>query len=258
MATNAEQSQAHSWFTLNRVGSKGSPVLFVSGPPTSGAVFARVQERLSPRRSLAVECVAFPEEFSAERFQEELGRLCEQEGVRVLVVHGLALPLVLGASLPMIDLLVLSNGPLSRLDVFSKTLSKLPQVAMEKALLRPGLFTKWLASSVGLRRAVVNPYVMDPETVQELSQPFLATPAARKMTALWLKSAARCLPVEIPSDTKVVAIWGDLDFLYKAEEIEQFQDVDLILVPGGRFLHPQERPWELADACLELCANSGV
>ena len=256
LMSSSEETTAADWFTLKRAGKKGSPILFVSGPPTSGAIFERVQERLAPRRTVAIEGIADPSSFDPERFAVELQRLCDVEEVRVVVAHGLALPLVLKSNLQNLDLLIVSNGPVGKLDLFTRTLSRMPRIAMEKALLRPGVFNKWLASSVGLRRAVVNPYVMDRETVQSLSHPYLSTIEARKMTARWLKELPGLLPVSMPSDTKVVAIWGDLDSLYPVEEINKFQVFEIFLIPGGRFLHPQERPWELADACIEIIEKS--
>jgi len=104
----------------------------------------------------------------------------------------------------------------------------------------------------------VNPYVMERDTVEALSRPFLASSHARRLTNRWLKALPKRLPAQLPTDTKVVAIWGDKDFLYPPKEINQFQDVEVVFIPGGRFLHPQERPWELGDACLELFQKLGV
>ena len=258
MASEKAHDRAPQWFSLNRRGSEGSPVLFVTGPPTSGEVFQRVQERLEPRQSIAIDGLMEPGEFEPEAYSRELKKLCEAEGIKVVVAHGLAVPLVLDSDLDGLELLILSNGPLSRLDPYTKALSKIPCTIMRKVILQPQVFNKWLASSVGLRRAVVNPYVMEQDTVEFLSKPYLESSEARYQTNRWIKSLPEKLPVELPSDTKVVAIWADKDFLYPPKEIEQFQGIEIFWVSGGRFLHPQERPWELGDACLELFEKLGV
>ena len=115
-----------------------------------------------------------------------------------------------------------------------------------------------MASSVGFRRAVVNPYVMDKETVDRLSESFLSSPESRSLTAAWLKGLSGLLPVELPVDKKVVALWGDSDPLYPVESLPQSGSMELLPIPGGRFMHPQERPWEMADACTELLEKSGI
>lgn len=258
MAAEEAHTEKNSWFLLRRAGTEGRPVLFVSGPPTSGAIFQRVQERLAPRRSIAIEGLANAESFDAATFSREFKALCEAENVGAVVVHGLALPLVLQSDLAAVELLVLSNGPLRRLDPFTRALSRVPCTVMEKLVLQPRVFNKWLASSVGLRRAVVNPYVMERDVVEGLTAPFLESSVARKQTNRWLKALPKQLPATLPVDTKVVAIWGDKDFLYPVEEVEQYQDLEVINIPGGRFLHPQERPWELADACREMFEKLGV
>ena len=258
MASEKAHDDPPQWFSLKRRGSDGSPVLFVSGPPTSGEVFQRVQERLEPRRSIAIEGLSEPGEFEPEAYSRNVGHLCRTEGVEVVVAHGLALPLVLDSDLSGVKLLILSNGPLSRLDPFTKALSRIPCTVMKKLVLQPKVFNRWLASSVGLRRAVVNPYVMEKGTVERLSRPYLESAEARDQTNRWLKSLPEKLPVELPSDTKVVAVWGDKDFLYPPKEVEQFQDLEIFWVSGGRFLHPQERPWELGDTCLEILEKLGV
>ena len=258
MATEDAHGQESTWFRVSTQGSEGRAVLLVTGPPTSGEIFRRVQERLMPRRSIAIEGLTKPGEFDPESYCRELRQLCESEDVGVVIVHGLALPLVVEAELNTIDLLILSNGPMSGLDPFTRSLTKIPCTVMKKVVLQPVVFNKWLASSVGLRRAVVNPYVMERGTVEALSRPFLESSAARQQTNRWLKSLPERLPVSLPDDTKVVAVWGDKDFLYPIKEIEQFEAVEVFPVPGGRFLHPQERPWELGDACLELFEKLGV
>ena len=68
-----------------------------------------------------------------------------------------------------------------------------------------------MASSIGFRRAVVNPYVMDKKTVTDLSRAFLERPEERKMAAAWMKVLPALLPVVLPDDTKVAAVWGDAD-----------------------------------------------
>ena len=53
-----------------------------------------------------------------------------------------------------------------------------------------------------------------------------------------------------------VFIWGDQDFLYPNQVLDEaitaFKNTLRIDIPGGRHLHPIERPWALADEIYKI------
>ena len=82
-----------------------------------------------------------------------------------LVAHGTAVPVAWRAAQALQPAaLVLSDGPVSRLDGVLGGLCQLARSPwlFSKTVLQPDFLTRWLASSAGLRRAVVNPYVATP------------------------------------------------------------------------------------------------
>jgi pimeloyl-ACP methyl ester carboxylesterase len=251
-----ERSSRSGRLKLRCSGKTGRPVLFLAGPPASSRLFDAVQERMAPQRSIAVDFLPGEGETGLQAMAEHLRALCEEEEVRILVAHGLAVPLAVQAVGPGLALLVISNGPTSKLDPVSKVLSRMPGSLLKKIVLHPKAFNAWLSSSLGLRRAVANPYVMDKETVARLTAPLLENAESRKQTAKWLRELPEFLPVQFPHDLDVVALWGDSDWLYPMEEVSEIEGVAVQAIAGGRFFHPQERPWEMADACMEFIAKS--
>ena len=251
MSTAEEKLSKSGNLRLSSMGSEGPVLLFVTGPPASSGLFAEVQRRLMPRRTISVEFSSTDSPMSPEEMGKELLEIVEQESVSVVVAHGLALPLVLSIAWVNLDALVLSNGPLLRLDPYTRVLSRLPEAVLRRVVLQPSALNTWLASSIGLRRAVVNPYVMDKETVVSLTSPLVDSAELRTQTARWLKSLADMLPVQIQPDLNVVALWGDSDRLYPIQDLEEIDGLRVVPVAGGRFFFPKERPWEMADFCIE-------
>ncbi len=232
-------------------GEEGAPIVLVSGPPAGAVLFREVQERLLPRRSVAVELLesAGPE---AQSPQERLARVVDSLSPEMVVGHGLAVPTV--CCLDGSHLAVLSNGPTTSLDSLTTLVRALPGPALSSALFHPRVLRPWLASSLGLRRAVKNPYVMDREVVDELTASMLQSRSTRKAAARWLKDLE--LPVRFP--THVHAVWGDDDVLHPVDEILASLGPEKVhRIAGGRWFHPQERPWALADACLEILRRHG-
>ena len=176
----------------------------------------------------------------------------------VCIAHGLAVPalvraLQLGAAPRAV---VLSNGPITRVDRVTRGwmgLGSLLPVA-----LAPPIVTRWLRSSAGLRRAVCNPYIMDRDTLAAIADPLFSTGALRGAVAEYLRSLGT-LPALPVAGAPVWLVWGDDDPLYPLSEADS-ADVILgggrvIAIPGGRFGHPEERPWALADRVTALCAE---
>jgi hypothetical protein len=258
MSAISESLSPSGSFQIRSQGTKGRPVLFLAGPPVSSLLFRRIQERMAPQRTLAVDFVPGKCGADLKAMAASLGRLCETEDVQMLVAHGLAVPLAVAASTPGIHTLVISNGPTGKLDPVSGLLAKMPLGVLERLVLNQQFFRTWLSSSLGLRRTVVNPYVMDKETVLALTQKTLQDAPARSQAAFWLRGLPDLLPINLPEDLNVVALWGDGDRLYPLDRIVQNQSIAIHSIPGARFFYPQERPWEMADACLELIKKSTV
>jgi len=79
----------------------------------------------------------------------------------------------------------------------------------------------------------------------------LSNPERRnKMKNFFKTSKTTDLSLHSPP-AKTLLCWGDSDPItsgsYKLFLKTKTDNVDVSPVPGGRFLHPIERPWELAD-----------
>lgn len=232
-------------------GSQGPPIVFVTGPPTGAALFRRVQERLEPRHTVAIELIgqSAPTTLPALVAQLEAA----SEGAALVVAHGLAVPVALSADLPA---LLVTNGPISQLDRVSRGLARLPERVLADTVLRPEVVQRWLSSSAGLRRTVANPYVMDRDIVVMLTQAMTESAESRRSAAQWLRATADALPIEHSRTRVISALWGDDDVLYPLGEARRALAAlgcDAVqTVSGARHHHPEERPWELADAVAVL------
>ena len=146
--------------TFSAMSATMTTIICVSGPPFHSTMWAHVEKRLNTNGVNTVSWSLFGTETGT--FDAELSALVSHvarvEGPVVLVGHGLANPLVIAATIAgNVSGIVLTNGPLSQPDRWTRIVhwvSKTP---------RP-LTMAWLRSSVGLRRLVVNPYVMDRDT----------------------------------------------------------------------------------------------
>lgn len=171
-----------------------------------------------------------------------------------VVAHGLAVPLLLQfAQKHPIDCAFVSNGPLKSLDPLCTAYSTLPTF-LQKIYLHPALSFRFFCSSLGFRRAVVNPYVMDKEMVSRTCDP-LNKSSFRANSVAYLKDLGSFSPPE-SLQTRLVAIWGDHDLLYPttiATELQHRYDTKRIDIEGGKLLHPIERPWAIADIIHQEC-----
>ena len=106
-----------------------------------------------------------------------------------------------------------------------------------------------------MRRAVVNPYVMDEEAVERHCAPLQQSSFRRNSVAYLKELSSFSAPTSI--QTRVVAIWGDHDLLYPttiATELQhQYTGTKRIDIEGGKLLHPIERPWAMADIIHQEC-----
>ena len=226
----------------------GAEVLFLAGPPFGPALFDDVLRRFG--RGTAASVLAH-----GPTWQQAGERLATLSPPRVLFAHGLAVPAAIEAGRrggP--SAIVLSNGPIGRIDPFSAAFSKIAHTPasalLRSVVLRPGLWSAWLRSSVGLRRAVANPYVMDRDTVAALCRAEVEDAGRRDQVIAWLRGL-NTLPSIRDVRCPTLLLWGDGDALYPASEAAlgeaQIPGANYVAIPGAQFVHPVERPWEVAD-----------
>ena len=241
--------------------------LLVAGPPGSSALWRAVAPRLAAGGLLPRTWDLFdplPEDPTvdglAARLAEALVALPPPRG---LLAHGSAVPIAVRAAiLARPERLVLTNGPHHGLDPVLSALSALGRIpaVLAGTVLQPPVLQTWLASSAGLRRAVVNPYVMDRDTVVALSGPLVRSSEHRLALARFLYSLRAATASAPRYDGSTLLVWGDDDALYPASYADElrrfFPNGELRAIPGGRHLHPEERPWSLADMTISWMADT--
>jgi pimeloyl-ACP methyl ester carboxylesterase len=195
----------------------------------------------------------------AERLAGEIRSMDDEV---VLVAHGTAVPVARAAAArePVAGM-VLTNGPLTALDPATRTLASLARSprALASTLLQPAAWNRWLASSAGMRRTVVNPYVMDRDTVVALTAPYTRTAEHRSAAARFLRDLRELPTTGAPQSPRNLVVWGDEDPLYPAALTDEARTlipgVEVAEVPGGQHFHPVERPWYIADVVAEWWAG---
>ena len=243
-------------------------VLFLGGPPFTSQLWEPAALRLHDAHSVDTSVIELfdplPSTPTVAGLADHLAaRLPDHAGPTILCAHGAALPVAWRlAAEERVDGLVLSNGPIQALDpvlALLAAMARAPRVLAE-TVLRPGAFQAWLASSVGLRRAVVNPYVMDRDTVVALSDPLLRPQDTRLAVARYLADLNRSVPVPQRLKVPTLLCWGDGDPLYSAASADQalsaLDNGRHVRVPGGQHLHPVERPWFIADEMAAWIAET--
>jgi pimeloyl-ACP methyl ester carboxylesterase len=236
-------------------------IVLVAGPPFGPPVWDAVRRRLEHHGHTLHVHALVGEGSGAGGVVAARARLADVlEGLPeapVVVGHGLAVPVLTGLppELPLAAL-VLSNGPVTRLDPVTRLLARVcarPGLAAA-TVLQPALFQRWLWSSAGLRRAVVNPYVMGRDTVVAVTAQALSTAAARRNLAAFIVSLDELQwgpAPDLATDLPTLLVWGDDDRLVPPDQAEalrvRFENCVQVSIPGGRHLHLVERPWELAD-----------
>jgi pimeloyl-ACP methyl ester carboxylesterase len=233
-------------------------LLLVSGPPAGGRLWDDVVERLR-HHGQPVEVLELfrpvPSDPTVSGLAETIRARADQiEGPVILVAHGTAVPVAwVAANSSQLAGLVLTNGPIASLDPFLRTFCTLARTPrfLASTLLQPRLLQRWLASSAGLRRTVVNPYVMDHDMVVAVSEAYLDSPEARLAVAHFLRDLPRAIANPPSLETPTLLLWGDEDRLYPPSTIDKIRHLLVCntheRISGGQHHHPAERPWEIAD-----------
>ena len=173
----------------------------------------------------------------------------------ILLTHGATLNLGLAlATHPKVRGIVLTNGSVSKPSILAQLGSNIP-TSLLKIALSPRISTSIFSSSLGMRRWVVNPYVMNRDMVVRVCQEFLENRTYRNNALKWVGNNATPLSEAKQIETPCLSIWGTHDFFHPISERQQLDKIltqhTAIDVPGGRYLHALERPWETADALLQ-------
>ena len=240
--------------SVHAQGTTGSPILLITGPPLGAVVFEHVQRRMAPRRSIAVELVEIPRgEASLEGLAARMNQVVRETQATAVVAHGLAVPVAMRMKGVRV---YVSNGPLSAPDAVLRSLASAGQSTLAQLILQPALALRWMASSAGLRRAVVNPYVMDRDTVVRLSAAVMRSAETRATASAWIRACSSGVDQQWSVElSEVFGIWGDSDPLYPLAQLRNALSgpgANLPnVIPGGRNMHLVERPWELADRVME-------
>lgn len=248
--------------------SNSPKVLLLAGPPASAALWRDVQARLSSH--LPVEAVELFDPLPADPTVAGLAasvadRARALGGDMVIVAHGAALPVAWRAAEAVsARALVLSDGPLTRLDPVLGALcgvARSPRL-LAHTVLQPSFLRTWLSSSAGLRRAAINPYVADRDTVVALLEPLTRSSAHRLAVARFLQSLPPALGERPRFQGPTLLCWGDSDPLYPPKVADEgrlfFPNLETIAIEGGQHLHPLERPWAMADTVAEWLTRQGI
>ncbi len=234
-------------------------LLLVAGPPASSVLWVGVSDRLEALGHKTHRLELFdpvPPDPTSAGLASQIAHAAAALGPDVvLVAQGSILPAArdVAARQPLGGL-VLTNGPLNRLDPVTAGICRAAATGepFARVALQPALWQRWLASSVGLRRTTVNPYVMDRDTVVALSAPYLSSLAQRRAVAHFLADLPAALRRPSPSTVPTLIVWGDEDPLQPAHvvdtELRRIPGARFTVVPGGQHFHALERPWALAEA----------
>ena len=226
-------------------------ILFVNGPPFDSNFWLGVQHRLESQNVESHVFDFLQTTSSVAQAAECIKNYIAEHNIKALVAHGFGVPAALQTStLTPLDHLILSNGPL-QLNKKWKKLLKNFSTAVIKQGLHPRISIPVCASSLAFRRLVVNPYVMDRDTIASLCKKNLSSREYRNNTANYLKSLANFdAPIDLQAKYCTL-IWGDSDPIFAAKHLNQIlpkkSNVSTIYIEGAQHFHPLERPWAIAD-----------
>lgn len=221
----------------------------IAGPPFGPGLYDEVIARL---RQNGLDASTLDPFATSGTIKDMISCIQEKVGSGdVMVAHGSAVPLVAAATNQhCVKALYLSNGPINHLDPAMTFFSKPPKW-IRKAMLQPLWLLPAFRSSAGLRRLVVNPYVMDHDTIVRVCKPLKESPAHRKNYAAYMGEIQGMLPISQPTAEKIYLIWANSDLLYPTHQasriLSEWQNAQAIEIEGAKHLHPIESPWALAD-----------
>lgn len=224
--------------------------LFLAGPPTSGHMWIDAAKRV---QSLGHETEIL------NLFSGDIGaRIRHAASPTVLVAHGTAVPTAMMlATQHTVSRLVLSNGPIGQLSLPVKTalsVFRLPR-PIGALLLRPELQLRLLGSPLGLRRAVVNPYVWNHDTVVGVCGPVFQNRDTRASVHAFLKELPQTVATAPTPQLPTRLIWGDSGSTFNRLNAEYYanthNNISMEIIPGAHQFHPIERPWEIAERAAQ-------
>ena len=230
-------------------------ILFLNGPPFSSAFWQQVQQRFQHHGVQTYTLDFLHQANTIHTAADEILSFVQQNNIQNIVAHGFAVPAAAqAASKTTFHHVFLSNGPLSRKPQWIPWIHQIPSFAMRQSL-RPTYSLPFLASSIAFRRLVVNPYVMERDTIDALCKNNLSSPKYRKNTVSYLHSLHDFhLPPSLQS-SQCTLIWGDADPLFPVANLIPITSkksmLSTIQIKGGQHFHPLERPWAIADAVYD-------
>jgi len=231
-------------------------ILLTAGIPFDGSFWTKVQHRLAEHNRESTTWTLCKESGSLGEQIQDLKTVLLEQNIDTVVAHGLSVPVAIEACHIVGNCkLIVSNGLLTpKVGFIRWILPRLQQLpcTLTRQLLRPSLSLPILASSAAFRRLVINPYVMDRNTLTELTEEVLSNLNYRKNVGSYISSLENW-KIRAPAETSVFAIWGDHDLLFPIEQLDATQHLFKIpnrhihRIEGGAHFHPIERPWTIAD-----------
>lgn len=250
-------------------------ILFLPPLPFSTDFWKDTQKRLSSKQILCHNWNYLLESGVLQDLYAKLDQIVQEKEITCIVGHGYSNALVLSwneqrhTNTPTI---ILSNGYIQKMPHPIQNLSKivvedikavsLPSIAYTthflakhcpsfviENLFRPSIMENLLSSVFLFRRLVINPYVLDRDTIVLLCQENLANDVYRKNAALFLDNIQKISFSYTKNN--VHCIWGEIDHLFPISQIQtQLPNVpaeNFVSIDGAAYFHPIERPWAIAD-----------
>jgi pimeloyl-ACP methyl ester carboxylesterase len=231
-------------------------ILLLNGPPFNSDFWQNVQLRLKTHNLESSTFDFLKETDNIDESAILISNFIKENDIQNLVAHGFAVPAALqAAATTNLEHLFISNGPLKIERNWQKCLTNIPPALMKHGL-HPNLSIPFYASSFAFRRLVVNPYVMDRDTIASLCKKNLSSPVYRNNVAKYLHSMSKSkLPTSLQSKNCTL-IWGDSDPLFPIKNIDHIlsvkSNISSYYIAGAQHFHPIERPWAIADAIHKL------
>lgn len=251
------QDGVRVWFNQLEEGTaEVASVVALAGPPGSALLFRHLARPLAEagvRLSAPELFHPAPAAGSVDALVERLVPLVPAGAV--LMSHGSALPVAIElARRCAVRGLVILDGPLEGLDPVSTVFTALARTSsrgMARTVLDERVWSRLMASSLALRRLVVNPYVMDRDIVAMLGAPLTATLQHRQAVAQYLAELSALRPPWPDPGVPVLLVWGASNDIYPlpADPSASLSGapIETASVAGGKHFHIEERPWACAE-----------